>query len=92
MTRGRFHTNMGYAWKLGVSAAAFFLHAFVPAWRIPDRCNLIQTGIWVHIEVMQQDIFRDEESVAEAKKSPVYYIDAEGYGNVSPRRKVLPWK
>jgi hypothetical protein len=89
---GRFRTNMGYAWKLGVSAAAFLLHALMPAWRIPDRYNLLQTGIWIHIEVMQRDTIRDEESVAEAKKSPVYYIDVEGRESAPTRRKVIPWK
>jgi hypothetical protein len=90
MSKGRLRTNLGYAWRLGASAAAFFLHALVPLWRVPDRHNLIQMGIWIHIEVMQLDISRDERSVAEAKKSPAYHIYVEG---PDPQlRKVTPWK
>jgi hypothetical protein len=61
-----------YALKCGgrllLSALCFILHAIWPSWPIPDKYNLLQMGIWIHIEVMERDWDRSEAAVAAVKK------------------------
>ncbi len=64
--------------RLLLSALCFALHAVIPAWRIPDKYNLLQMGIWIHIEVMEREWDRDEAAVSEVKKKAAKKARADG--------------
>ena len=61
--------NLKCGGRLLVSGLHFIVHAIVPAWNIPDKYDLLQTGIWVHIEVMQRDWTRDDKAKEEARRA-----------------------
>ena len=80
--------NLKYAWRLGASGAAFLLHALIPAWKIPGRHDLLQMGIWIHIEVMKQDV--DEEPDDSVERIPTYRWESDSSDPIGG--KIIPWR